>query len=347
MSLPVPIRRHPPLTDLWCLWLALGLGSLAFGEDRPMDLDSLLNEARSLINEGKPIAAIEKLETSHQTSNPKVVSLLGVAYYHSREYVRAVEQLTRSIGTMPQGSLERQEAVQVLGLSKYLSGRLAESIPLLEETRSWAADNHELAYVLGMAYAQTHEAAKARESFARLFQVPSDSAAAHVVTAQMMIRVEIEGLAENELRQALQKNPKIPQAHFLLGELAIFRGKLDEGIALMNREIEINPGNGNAFYRLGDAYTRQLKWDEAVSPLQKSIWLNPYYSGPYILLGKTYLKKNQLDTAEGMLRRAAKMDPNNKSAHYLLAQTLQKLGKQEEAKREFETAQRLQADPER
>ena len=59
-----------------------------------------------------------------------------------------------------------------------------------------------------MAYAQTHEAAKARESFARLFHVPSDSAAAHVVTAQMMIRVEIEGLAENELRQALQKNPK-------------------------------------------------------------------------------------------------------------------------------------------
>ncbi len=107
----------------------------------------------------------------------------------------------------------------------------------------------------------------------------------------------------------------------------------------MSCEIEINPGNGNAFYRLGDAYTRQLKWEEAIGPLQKPIWLNPYYSGPYILLGKAYMRENQLDTAEGMLKHAVQMDPNNKSAH--LAQTLQKLGRQEEAKLEFENVQRL------
>lgn len=115
----------------------------------------------------------------------------------------------------------------------------------------------------------------------------------------------------------------------------------------MNREIELNPGNANAFYRLGDAYALQLNWDEAVGPLKKSIWLNPYFSAPYIVLGKTYLKKNQLVPAEGILRRAVEMDPNNKSAHYLLAQTLRKLGREEEAKREFEATQRLYSDPER
>ncbi len=43
-----------------------------------------------------------------------------------------------------------------------------------------------------------------------------------------------------------------------------------------------------------------------------------------------------------MLRRAVELDPNNNSAHYLLAQVLQQTGRAEEAKREFEAAERLQ-----
>jgi Flp pilus assembly protein TadD len=53
------------------------------------------------------------------------------------------------------------------------------------------------------------------------------------------------------------------------------------------------------------------------------------------------MKKGELGTAEGMLRRAVEYDPNNKAAHYLLAQALQQAGRVEEARREFEAAERL------
>ena len=59
------------------------------------------------------------------------------------------------------------------------------------------------------------------------------------------------------------------------------------------------------------------------------------------------MKKGQPATAEGMLRRAIEYDPNNKSAHYLLGQLLQQAGREEEAKRELDTAERLQGEPER
>jgi tetratricopeptide (TPR) repeat protein len=98
-----------------------------------------------------------------------------------------------------------------------------------------------------------------------------------------------------------------------------------------------------AHYRLGEAYTRQLKWDESIAPLQKSIWLNPYFSGPYIVLGKVYLKKADLANAENMLRRALQMDPNNYSGHHLLAQVLQQSNRPDEARKEFEIAERLRA----
>jgi Tfp pilus assembly protein PilF len=102
-----------------------------------------------------------------------------------------------------------------------------------------------------------------------------------------------------------------------------------------------------AFSQLGDAYVRQAQWDDAIATLQKSIWLNPYYSAPYILMGRAYMKKEQPAVAEGMLRRAIEFDPNNRAAHYLLAQLLQQTGREEEARREFEIAERLRNPRER
>lgn len=323
-----------------------GVG-LAQPQAKPDAIAAPLAEARALINEGRPDAAIEKLRALPNQADARVAHLLGIAYYHGADHARAIAQLAPVIEQLPSDSIERREAVQVLGLSHYLAGHIAESIPFLEQTRAWASENVELAYVLGMAYIQNRQPAKARESFARMFRVAADSAAAHLLTAQMMVRLEFEEFAEAELKQAIEKEPRLPHAHYLLGQLAIYRARLDEGIALLEREIAINPGDAMAYYKLGDAYTRQLKWDDAIAPLQKSIWLNPYYSGPYILLGKTYLKKRQLNSAEGMLRRAIQFDPNNKSAHYMLAQVLQQTNRQDEARREFAIAEKLQGNVEK
>ena len=124
--------------------------------------------------------------------------------------------------------------------------------------------------------------------------------------------------------------------------MALFRGRLDEAVALTEREISLNPANALAFSQLGDARMRQSKWDEGIAALQKSIWLNPFYSAPYILLGKAYMKKGQPATAEGMLTRAIQYDPNNRAAHYLLGQLLQQMGRPADAKRHFDIAERLQ-----
>ncbi len=306
-----------------------------------------LAEARALINEGNAKAAIAKLQSLPDVKEIRVAHLLGVAYYHAGDLPRAIETLAAVVDKLPPDSVERREAVQALGLARYMAGHIAQSIPFLEQTLVWAPNNNELIYALGMAYIQTRQATKARESFARMFRVANDSASAHLITAQMMIRLEIHEAAEAELKQAVEKDPKLPQAHYLLGQMAIYHARYDEGIKLLEKEIAINPGNAMAYYKLGDAYTRQLRWDEAVAPLQKSIWLNPYYSGPYILLGKTYLKKKNLSTAEGMLKRAIQFDPNNKSAHYLLGQVYQQTGRAEDAKREFAMAEKLQGNLEK
>ncbi|MGH9373858.1 MAG: tetratricopeptide repeat protein [Vicinamibacterales bacterium] len=304
-----------------------------------------LAEVRRLINAGEAKKALKELQALTPETEPgrraQIALLYGVAYYHADNPAKAVETLTPLLDQLPADSIERREAEQVLGLALFVTGQFADAVPRLEATRRWAGDNLELAYALGQAYIQTQRPDAARAVLASIYDVPADSAAAHLIAAQTMIRLQVEAQAEGELTKAIEKDPRLPHANFLLGQVALFRGRLPEAVALTERELAVNPGNSMALAQLGDALVRQSKWDEAIRALQKSIWLNPYYSAPYILLGRAYSKKDQPSTAEGMFRRAIEFDPNNRTAHYLLAQLLHQTGRVEEAKREFEIAERL------
>jgi superkiller protein 3 len=308
---------------------------------QPQVLADALARARALVDGGRPADALERLAALDQ-GDPRVRLLTGVALYHADRRREAIDELERVRGRLAEGSLERREAEQVLGLSLFLEQRFADAIPWLERTRAAVPDNLELNFTLGQAYIQTRDAPRARAALAATFGIPADSAAAHVVAAQLMLRLRMEAPAERELTQALARDPRTPRAHYLLGQIALFRGQLEAAVDRSRQELALNPSDAMAFYQLGDALLRQGRGDDAIEALQRSLWINPFYSGPYILLGRAYRQKDQPATAEGMLRRAIEYDPNNRAAHYLLAQLLQQLGREAEAREEFAIAERLQ-----
>jgi tetratricopeptide (TPR) repeat protein len=313
--------------------------------------------AQSRIPDRDTVAAIRQLAQSGQTAqaeerlkafdaaSPLVMYLRGLARYHADDHAGAIDLLTTALPRLDAGTLERREAEQVLGLAHYAAGHLKEALPYLEATRAWASDNVELHYFLGLAYLQTGKIDEARRALAVTFAVPPGGASAHLIAAQMLIRLNLEDAAADELKRALEKDPKLPHARFLLGQIALFRGQLGEAGEWTRGEIALNPGNAMAWYQLGDVLVRESKWNEAVATLQRSLWINPFYSGPYILLGRAYTRLGQLATAEGMLRRAIEYDPNNRAAHYQLAQLLQQLKRSEEAKAEFAIAEKLLSQP--
>ncbi len=308
---------------------------------------SLVTQAEQLIAAGRTDAGLEMLTAAAKSSpnDVRVRYLLGTTYYRKADYRRAVQYLSAITAVAGADSPQHRQAVQMLAMSYYLLGQFRDAIPHLEQVAAATPQNAELSFALGVCYLRSQDRIRARATFARMYNVPLGSASAYLLNAQMMIRQGLEEQAEVELQRAAALDPKLPQVHFILGELAIYKARIDEGIEQLNQEIALNPAFGMAYYRLGEAYSRQLKWDAAIPPLQKSIWLNPYFSGPYIVLGKVYLKQNNFETAEAMLRRALQMDPNNQSAHHLLAQVLQQTNRADEARKEFEAAERLRATP--
>lgn len=261
----------------------------------------------------------------------------GVALYGEHKYVAAIETLTEAAKKEEKGSPAYQESALLVAQSYFALALAAKAIPWLE---SVAATN-ESSYMLGYAYEQAGRKQDAVGAFARLFGVPTDSAAAHLLTAQLLLKKQLDNEGAEEAAKALAIDAKIPEAHFVLGEVAMFRGDVPGSIAHLRQEVAVNPSFAMAWYRLGDAYTRLSEWDAAIVQLQKAVWLNPNFSGPYILLGKCYSKKNDASNAERYLWQALRLDPNNYMAHFLLGRALITQGKAEEGRQMLKKSEEL------
>ena len=231
----------------------------------------------------------------------------------------------------------------MLGLSDYLGGHPADAIPLLEKVQGWyPRTNVDASYILGICYIQTKNYAQARKAFGKMFDVPPDSAASYLFTAQMLLQQEFDPVAEEYAQKAVALDPKLPLAHYLLGELYSYKSRIPEAVAEFQKELAINPAHAPTYYKLADAFSRIQKYEDAERLLQRSIWLDASSTGPYILLGKVLEKKGEFELAVRALQRAANMDPNNPTTHHLLGQAYRDMGKKDEAESELKLAEELQ-----
>src|SRR5438874_8856521 len=130
-------------------------------------------QTRRLMEQGKYDDAISRLQelSSREPILKGLSHELGTAYYKKGDYIKAIDSFKKALEENSQDN----EAVQLLGLSYYLSGRPAEAIPLLEKVQAWyPRANVDASYILGLCYVQTKNYRQARQAFARMFDVTPD-----------------------------------------------------------------------------------------------------------------------------------------------------------------------------
>jgi tetratricopeptide (TPR) repeat protein len=316
-----------------------GAGQAASSPADPAPLD----HERSLMQQGKTeeaLAIMQQLAAGQPV--PKGLHHdLGIGWYRIGKLAEAEKEFVAAVQEDPSD----QESVQMQGLTLYRMGQPARAIPLLERVRQWMpnadADSN---YVLGLCYLNSRRYDDARAAFAQEFSVDPASASAYLLLSTMLMHANLPELAADQARKALDLDPKLPLAHFRIGEVALFKSNVAEATQELEQERRLNPGYAPTYDRLGDVYLRTGKLQESQEALTKAISLDVTSTGPFIQMGKVLLHRDDPDTALLYLRHAEKMDPSNYITHTLLAQAYRRQGHEDQAKHEMELAGKIHTD---
>jgi tetratricopeptide (TPR) repeat protein len=142
-------------------------------------------------------------------------------------------------------------------------------------------------------------------------------------------------------QQAVTLDPENASAHAILGDVLLFGGKPEAGMAELERALQINPNHADAWVFLGEMKTFAGDALEGIEDAKKAFRLNPHPPVWYYwYLGFNEYAAGRYDTAVETLRNEA---THRLGSQRILAASLAQLGRLDEAK--AEAAQFLAAHP--
>jgi tetratricopeptide (TPR) repeat protein len=324
--------------------IAIGIDAQSQPPQTPPPSASL-QSAEQLLDAGHPGEAIAPLRQLAAMQPPVkgAAHALGLACYRTGKLVEARAAFEQAV----REDSADIESVQMEGLTLYRLGQPVAAIPYLKRVQQWMPHaNADASYVLGLCYLNARRYDDARRAFATQYGIDPASAGAYLVLGNMLQIANLPELAADAARKAISLDPKLPLAHFLVGEVDLFKSDLTGALAEFEQERTLNPGYVAVYDRLGDTYLRSGKFQEAQASLMKALSLDTSRTGPFILMGKVLLRRDDPQAAAMYLQHAEKMDPSNAMTHTLLSQAYRKLGKADEAKREIDLASKINASTE-
>jgi tetratricopeptide (TPR) repeat protein len=338
------------MRNFWMCAFLVMIGSFALAQaptdsvvDAKPTLAEALASAHQKLEHGKPedaIALLEQLARGGGDLPKGVQHELGIAYYRTGKLIPAEQAFARAMAEDPNDV----ESIQMRGLSLYRLGRPAAAVPFLEKVRQWTPNaNADANYVLGLCYLNSQRMDDARLAFANQFAIPPDSGAAYLLLGKMLMQANLAEAASEAARKALDLTPKLPLAHFMLGEFYLFKSDTAKALSEFEQERQISPTNAAVYDRLGDVYTRTGQYQLAQESLAKAISLDTSSTGPFIQMGKVLLRRNDPQTSLLYLQHAEKMDPGNYITHTLLSQAYRGVGQEAEARKQIDIASRIHA----
>ncbi len=150
-------------------------------------------------------------------------------------------------------------------------------------------------------------------------------------------------LQEALARHNIQKDPADFEAHYNLGAMLQFRGRLEDAISEYESALRLRPEDGAANNALGAAFVAEGHPEQAVRYFQTTLQASPNDFDANYNLGIALAQQQDFQKALPQFRIALKLQPKDASVEANLGAVLAQLGQFPEAKTHLERA--LELDP--
>ena len=262
------------------------------------------------------------------------------------------ETKTAAEPAVPNVNAQMRTASQLM-----VDGKYAEAVEVFKQIVAIVPNNVEALAGMGMALGRQQKLDEADTQFNRVLELDANNAVAHcgkAMTALNRLQTTSESdkkqrtillkQAGRECNKALDADPRVVEAHYLLGKVYREEGRLDRAEQAFGGAAKLDPKYANAWAYLGFVQVQQGKYSVGEENLRRAISISANNSTAFFGLGQMYAKQGQFDKAVREYGMAVYKNPNNDALHIAYGQAEQQLGEQVAAQREFGEAIRLRPD---
>lgn len=300
-------------------------------------LDAQFNLGNLYLREGKAQAAQDSLEFVFEKSPqfPGILELYGASLFLLSKYDSAIPILRKALETAPNNT----ETRRFLGQAYCKKEDYANAAATLrgEHWRDIPTQ-----YALAISLARSGDDAAAANAFSTLLEEHPHSAEIEDLLGQAASEQKRYALAISHFRNALEIDPKVPEAHLGLGLIDMRNGNLEAATQEFRGELAAHSEDLRTEFYL--AYILGLRQNhvEAIRIFRKIINQRPDFPDAHAALGAELLTQNQLREALAEFLAADKLNPEQPKLQYQIGTAYRRLGQTDLAEKSFAHFRALQ-----
>src|SRR5437868_805720 len=175
---------------------------------------------------------------------------------------------------------------------------------------------------------------KAKIAVKHALELDDTLAEAHTTSGAITMFYDLNwAAAEREYKRAIELNPNYEISYEVYTYLLSAIGKLDEGITMAQRGLQVDPLSVALSNDVGGAFYLARRYDEAIRQYQKSIELDPEDYGAHINLGEAYELKEMHEQAIKEFQKTIVIGGRTSSVLAMLGHAYARSGRQDEARK--------------
>jgi len=269
---------------------------------------------------------------------PNLMRNLGVAAVKVGDQATAARALSKYLETNPSDIAVRK----MLGMAYYQTSDYAKAAQTIVPLGDAALNDPGLAYAWAASLVRIGDlksAARALDAMEKRELTPETL----LLVGQTWADAGDYIRASQVFKKAVSQDPQLPRAHFFAGLALLHAEQPAEAGGEFEAQLAISPDDSEAKYNLGYTYLLLSQIEKAATTFDSVLKTDPDNSNAHYQLGKILLDKNEVPQAIAHLEAAERLAPDSDFIHLQLQSAYRRSSRLSDADRELVLYKELKA----